>query len=74
VRNDKGEVVAAMAKSVPFIDDPATAEAMAAWGAVCMCVDNGFNRVVLEGDSVIGRYFSSSTTNSLLESIWSVAR
>jgi hypothetical protein len=52
VRNDKGEVVAAMAKSVPFIDDPATAEAMAAWGAVCMSVDNGFNRVALTRSTI----------------------
>jgi hypothetical protein len=53
VRNDLGEMVAAMAKVVSFIDDPTIAKAMASWGAVNMCVGKGLRLMVLEGDFLI---------------------
>jgi len=53
VQNEKGEFVAAMAKVLHFINDPTVAEALAAWHAANLCVDRGFHRVVLEGDSLV---------------------
>jgi ribonuclease HI len=53
VRNESGEVVAALAKVIPFVEDPTAAEAIAAWHAVNLCVDRGFHQVVLERDSQI---------------------
>jgi len=51
VRNDQGQVVAALAKVFPYIDDPTIAEAVATWQAVNLCVGRGLHHVVLEGDS-----------------------
>ncbi len=52
VRNESEGVVAALAKAIPFVEDPTAAEAIAAWHAVNLCVDRGFHHVVLEGDSL----------------------
>jgi hypothetical protein len=41
VRNETGEVVAALAKAIPLVEDPTTAEAIAAWYVVKLCVDRG---------------------------------
>jgi ribonuclease HI len=48
-----GGVVAALAKAIPFVEDPTAAEAIAVWHAVNLCVDRGFHQVVFEGDSQI---------------------
>jgi hypothetical protein len=53
VRNEIREVVAALAKVIPLVEDPTTSEAIAAWHVVKLCVDRGFPQVVLEGDSQI---------------------
>jgi hypothetical protein len=52
VRNETGEVKAALAKFLPLVDDPTAAKAIAAWFTVKLCVDCGFQLVVLEGDSM----------------------
>jgi hypothetical protein len=39
VWNEQGQVVAALAKILPFIDNPTIAEAIVAWQAVNLCVD-----------------------------------
>jgi ribonuclease HI len=52
VRNGTGEVKAALANVLPLVDDPTAAEAIAAWFAVKLSVDCGFQLVVLEGDSM----------------------
>lgn len=41
-----------MATVVPFIIDPTTAEAVAAWKAVAFCSDLGFQLVIFEGDAL----------------------
>lgn len=51
-QNDKGEVVAAMAKSMTFLTDPAMAEALAAWETVKFCFDRGWKNIILEGDAL----------------------
>jgi hypothetical protein len=43
VRNESEGVVAALAKAIPFVEDPTAAEAIAAWHAVNLCVDRGFH-------------------------------
>jgi ribonuclease HI len=51
VRYEDGNCVAALATVIPYITNPTTAEALAAWRAVLLCWDLGFTRFVLEGDS-----------------------
>jgi ribonuclease HI len=51
-QNDRGEVVAAIAKSMPFRTDPAMAEAFAAWEAVNFCFDRGWKNIIFEGDAL----------------------
>jgi ribonuclease HI len=53
VQNKYGEFVAALAKVLPLVDDPTAAEAIAAWHVVSMCVNCGFQQIVLEGDSMV---------------------
>jgi hypothetical protein len=53
VQNAQGQVVVALAKVLPFVDDPTIVEAIAAWQAVKLCVDRGFRNVVLEGNFLI---------------------
>lgn len=52
IQNESGEVAAALAKVLPLVDDPTAAEAISAWFALKLCVDCGFQQVVLEGDSM----------------------
>jgi ribonuclease HI len=51
IRDDKGNVVAAQSKVIPFITDPTSAEALAAWHAILLAREVGGKRVLLEGDS-----------------------
>jgi ribonuclease HI len=51
VRDDKGEFCAAVASSMPFINDLEVAEAMAAWRAFMLCKEFGVHRAVFEADS-----------------------
>lgn len=37
VRDDSSKVMAAMAKVVPYINDPIVAEVVAAWRAITFC-------------------------------------
>jgi hypothetical protein len=50
VRNDQGQVVATLAKVLPFIDDSTTVEVVATWQAVNLCASRGLHHVVVEGD------------------------
>jgi hypothetical protein len=50
VRDSCGVLVAAKAAIIPFISDPTTGEALAAWSATTLTRDLGLQRVVLEGD------------------------
>jgi len=52
VRNEVWEVVGALAKLIPIVGDPTAAEATAAWYVISLCVDRGYQQVVLEGDSM----------------------
>jgi ribonuclease HI len=52
VRNEVWEVVGALAKLIPIVEDPTAAEATAAWYVISLCVDRGYQQVVLEGDSM----------------------
>ncbi len=45
--------MAAQAKLVPFLTNPTIVEALAAWEAVRFYLDNGLERVVLEGDALV---------------------
>jgi hypothetical protein len=50
---DCANVLAAMATIIPYINDPAVAESMAAWRVVNMCSELGFQQVIFEGDSLL---------------------
>jgi ribonuclease HI len=50
--DEKGQVVAAMAKVIPHFRDPTVAEAVALWKAVNLCSDIGVSQVEFEGDSL----------------------
>jgi ribonuclease HI len=52
IRNDVGNVVAAKAKYLPYLINPQTAEAMAAWYAFQFGRDMGGSFIILEGDSL----------------------
>jgi len=52
VRDEKGKVVAAVAKVFPCHANPLTAEAMVAWYAVQLGSGIGYSHVILEGESL----------------------
>lgn len=52
VRDYIGSVVAALSGSWSYITDPSVAEFIAAWKMVKLCLNLGFVKVVLEGDSL----------------------
>jgi ribonuclease HI len=52
LRDAAGRVLAAMCCSIPFINEPSTAEAIALWKAVSFCVELGIPRLHMEGDSL----------------------
>jgi len=45
-------VVASLAKIIPSVKDHTLVEALVVWGAVSFGVSQGFQRVILEGDSL----------------------
>jgi hypothetical protein len=51
LRDDRGQMLAAMSKTRNGTLEPSTGEAFAASFAVCFCRDLGVQRVVLEGDA-----------------------
>jgi ribonuclease HI len=69
-RNDKGEVVAAMAKGLTFLTDPAMAEALAAWEAIKFCLDRGWKNIILEGDARLVYCVGFEKHRSVLECLW----
>jgi hypothetical protein len=46
-------VVASLAKIIPSVKDHTLVEALVVWGAVSFGVSQGFQRVILEGDSLL---------------------
>jgi signal transduction histidine kinase len=49
IHDDVGAVVAAMCSKVPYITDPALAEAIALWKAVSLCLELNIQRYTLKG-------------------------
>jgi hypothetical protein len=45
--------LASLCATVPFISDPAIAEAYAAWKAAGLCCELGLQRIILEGDASV---------------------
>jgi hypothetical protein len=52
VRDERGDVLATLCTTIPFVTDPTIAEAIAAWKAVELGCELGFQRVILEGDAL----------------------
>jgi ribonuclease HI len=52
VWDENGELVAALAKGLPYIADPKVVETLAAWQAVNLCHKLGIQRVMFERDSL----------------------
>ncbi|XP_062155083.1 uncharacterized protein LOC133863104 [Alnus glutinosa] len=50
--DDKGDVVVALSKIVPYIVDPLTAETVVVWHAARLVCEMGFQNVLMEGDSL----------------------
>jgi ribonuclease HI len=53
VRNEAGEFLAGLAVTIPYVSDPLIAEVMATWCTVELGRKLGFQRIILEGDSLI---------------------
>jgi ribonuclease HI len=51
LRDERGQVLAAMSKTRNGTLEPSTGEAFATSTAICFCRDIGVQRVVLEGDA-----------------------
>jgi hypothetical protein len=51
-QNEKGEFIAGLAAPIPFVIDPLLAEILAAWRAVELGREMGYQQMVLEGDSL----------------------
>lgn len=51
-RDERGGFVASFCTTVPFITNPALAEAVAAWKAIGFCYEQDFPRLILEGDAL----------------------
>lgn len=52
VRDSNGGLKGAFSTVVPGITDPNVAEALAAWQAAKVCVAQGFQEIISEGDSL----------------------
>lgn len=52
IRDAEGFVRASMCTSVLYIIDPTVAEAVAAWKAITLVCELGFQRVLFEGDAL----------------------
>jgi hypothetical protein len=70
VRNEKGEFVAAMARVLPSLNDPTVAEALAAWHVVTVCVDKGFQKIMLEGTLIFSFFFTCPRKRRRRDSNW----
>ena len=68
IRNDKGEVMAAMFAVEPGVENSEEAELMACRRSLEFAVDAGFSRLIIEGDNanVIQAISSSLPNNSVL--------
>ena len=72
VRNEHGEVVAAMAEKVPILDSVFTLETLAARHAVLFVQELGLHNVVFEGDSassiqaISNRLFTHSSCGHII--------
>ena len=67
IRNDKGEVMAAMTAGGPAVHTGEEAEFLAYRRALEFAVDAGFNRLIIEGDnSNVSHAISSSAVNTSL--------
>lgn len=51
IREEKGQVIAAMSKTRMSLLEPTTGEAYAAYHAACLCKDVGVQNILLEGDA-----------------------
>ena len=71
VRNEKGEVMAAMTASGPSMHTSDEAELLACWRGLEFAVDAGFSRLIIEGDNsnVIHAISSSEENNSLFGNV-----
>lgn len=49
-RNDRGDVLATLAASVPCVSDPMSTEVLAAWREVQFGKERGYHRLMLESD------------------------
>jgi hypothetical protein len=52
-RNEGGNFVASLTASLPHVWDPLIADILTAWRAVDLGRELGYQRIVLEGDSMI---------------------
>ena len=52
-RNYEGSVIATFHASKPFITDPITGEALAAWNVAELSLSLGLRKIVIEGDVLI---------------------
>ena len=67
IRNEKGEVMAAMTASGPKVSISDEAEMLACRKAIEFAVDVGFSRMIIEGDSInVIQAISSSMENTSL--------
>ena len=65
IRNEKGEVMAAMTASGPMVCNSDEAEFLACRKAIEFGVDAGFSRLIVEGDNInVTRAISSSLENT----------
>jgi hypothetical protein len=53
VKDDRREMQAAMTQVIPYLTDPIVAESMATWRAISFYRECGFNKMFLEGDSLM---------------------
>jgi ribonuclease HI len=78
IRDAVGQVIAAKALMIPYVIDPAGAEAIAAWHAICFGRDMGGSRVILEGDSKVvalalsRRSHCNQANGFLIEDSWTM--
>jgi hypothetical protein len=52
IRDSGGNVLAAISSSIPLVQDPEVAETVVAWRTLSFCCEQGFQKIILEGDSL----------------------
>lgn len=52
IKDSGGNVLAAISSSIPLVQDLEVAEAVAAWRNLSFCCEQGFQKIILEGDSL----------------------